>query len=395
MRSRYAVLIILLLLLIVLRVQAKGRVDRIVLTGPAVEGEMILNEPSLVAALSMGSLEDFLAGAFEEPDGKGVAYYDLERQMQVSADRFQTIDRVRFYPGEGIQPGFVHYLGLENGWTEYDGDWFFARPEATAAFRTAFNAHAQPYLVLVQERGHLFMADPVTLVDVVDMAVLDPDARLHAVADGPDATTLYITTANAGFRQHYRIDVADRTACWADVIPPAISQPAGLLWTAGSVAQKLSDEMQGTWLEPIAEKDRRVLLYHPLGRYHNYDYGAEDRGEIPGGILLYTYDRQPRLIDQWQADKRFAQVIEGDSVLYALEAPRGEDRVELYALDGANGEILHSRTLAAGRWSLGHAILDLTSLPAQTRISFADRCRFDGWEIPQTWRMPQAVTANR
>jgi hypothetical protein len=382
------------MLLAVLPVNAKGQASRIILTGPSLEGDKVLTQPLLVSALSMGSLEDFLTGAIEEPVDKGETYYDLERQFQVSTDKFQTIDRVRFYPGEGSQPGYVYYLGLENGWTEYDEKWFFARPEATAAFKTAFDPNARPYLVLMPDNGHLLMADPVTLADVADIELFDFDTQIYDVIDGPDAGTLYINTHDAGFTQHYRVSVADKTVCWADVIPPAAGQPAGALWIAGTVAQELSGTMQGTWLEPIAENNHSVLLYHPLGRYHNYDYGAEDRGEIPGGILVYSYDRQNRLQDHWQAAKRFAEVVAGDGVLYALEAPRGEERVELYALDATNGEILNSRTLSAGRWNIGYSILDLSGIGAQTRINFRERCQYDTWEIPQVWRMPQNLIAS-
>ena len=388
MRGRYVVLVVILLLVTALHVNAKGQANRIVLTGPAVDGEMVLTQPLLTSALSMGSLEDFITGPIKEPADKGEVYYDLERQFEVNGSH-ATIDRVRFYPGE---PGYVYYLGLENGWTEYDKEWFYAKPEASVAFKTAFDPNAQPYLVLMPDNGHLLMADPTSLEDVADIALFNFDTQIFDVMDGPDTGTLYINTHDAGFTQHYRVSLTDKTVCWAEVVPPAVQQPDGMLWSAGMIAQELSSKTPGTWLEPIAENDQTVLLYHPLGRYHNYDYGAEDRGEIPGGILAYSHNNQQR--DHWQSDKGFAQVISGDGVLYAIEAPRGEDRVELYVLDSSNGEILNSRTLGNGHWNIGYSVLDLSRVQARTRLAFPDRCQYSTWEIPQVWRMPQTLVAS-
>lgn len=391
MRGRYILLVVILLLAAV-QVSAKGQASRIILTGPALEGEKVLTQPLLTSLLSMGSLEDFMTGAITEPADKGEVYYDLERQFKVGPDNYATLDHVRFYPGEGNQPGYVYYLGLENGWSEYDEEWFYARPEATEAFRTAFNPNAQPYVVLMPENGHLLMVDPTTLEDVADITLFNFDTQIFDVMDGPDAGTLYINTHDAGFTQHYRVSLSERTVCWSEVVPPAVEQPHGVLWSAGMIAQELSSKTPGTWLEPIAENDQTVLLYHPLGRYHNYDYGAEDRGEIPGGILVYSHNGRQR--DHWQADKGFAQVVAGDGVLYALEAPRGEDRVELYVLDSANGEILNSRSLGEGRWNIGYSVLDLSKIQARTRLASPDRCQYHAWEIPQVWRMPQTLVAS-
>jgi hypothetical protein len=391
MRGRYIVLVVILLLA-ALQVSAKGQANRIVLTGPTIEGEMVLTQPLLTSVLSMGSLEDFMTGEIAEPADKGETYFDLERQFEISANQIATIDRVRFYPGDDAQPGYVYYLGLENGSSEYDKEWFFAKPEATEAFNTAFNPDAQPYVVLMPDNGHLLMADPTSLEDVADIALFTFDTRIDEVMDGPDAATLYINTHDAGYTQHYRVNLSEKTVCWAEVLPPAVSQPASLMWSAGMIAQELSAAMPGTWVEPIAENDQQALLYHPLGRYHNYDYGAEDRGEIPGGILVYSHSNQQR--DHWQADKGFAQVIAGEGVLYAIEAPRGEDRVELYVLDATNGEILTSRVLDEGRWSIGYSVLDLSGLAAQTRLASPDRCPLNSWEIPQVWRLPQTLVAS-
>ncbi len=163
-----------------------------------------------------------------------------------------------------------------------------------------------------------------------------------------------------------------------------------MLWVAGMLADDLSAGMQGTWLEPIdLMGDGLVLLHHPVGRYHHYDYGAEDRDEIPGGVLIYSQVSN-RQVDQWQPDIGFAQVIAGGTLLYGIHAPRGGDRVELYALDGQTGEIMASRGLEDAVWHLGYAVLDLSSLKTWSEVSWLDTCRLSEWEVPQmfrfTWR---------
>jgi hypothetical protein len=98
-----------------------------------------------------------------------------------------------------------------------------------------------------------------------------------------------------------------------------------------------------------------------------------------------------RQVDHWQPDIGFAEVMAGDNRLYTLEAPRGDTRVELYALDGHSGEILRSRALDDGVWHLGYAVLDLTTLTPPNVATYADSCRLHAWEMPYLFQYTTAA----
>jgi hypothetical protein len=386
-KRRYVIFgIAALVLLVAAPLAAKGPTDRIILTGPELESEMILTNPEIVLRLSMGNLEDFRTGIIEEPADPGTVYYELERQYELRAGEFQTFDRVRYYPGARRQTGYVFYVGIENGWSDYDGKWFHATAEAAVTFDTLFDPQAQPYVALLQDTGAVHFVDPVTLADVVQLSLLDDVLPLSHFVDSPDTQTFYLRSDLAGFAQHYRVNLADGTICLVDTLPQSAAQASGALWVAGLMAQEKSRALAGTWLEPIDTlSSGRVLLHHPLGRYHNYDYGAEDRGEIPGGVLVMSQNGG-RLVDHWQPDIGFAQVIAGDHHLYGLHAPRGDTLTELYVLEAHSGEILGSRTLPDSRWSLGFGVLNLTATPSGSEMTLEHTCRLHSWELPQLFR---------
>lgn len=379
MKLRYTLFLLAAVLLLVLPAQAKGPANRIVLTGPNLETPIFLTEPEIIGRLSFGSFEDFLAGAVDEPADPG-DYFELERQFELENDKFQTFDKVRFYP----DPGLIHYLGIVNGWTEYDDRWYPARPEAAVAFRTLFDSNAHPYLVLMQDNGSIHFVEPMTLEEVAQVELFDFPLSHLSVVDGPDTQTLYFSGKLGTLLQHYRLELGKGTVCQVDTAPsPATSE---MLWLVGQMAADLSSSEQGTWLEPINMiSDGQVLLHHPLGRYHIYDYGAEDRGEIPGGILVYSQINN-RQVGHWQQDKGFAQVIAGNGYLYAIQAARGGHEVELYTLDGRTGEIVTSRSLTDNIWHLGYAILDLRGMANWSKLNWPNTCQLSEWEVSQMFR---------
>ena len=108
---------------------AAKQVDHIIITAP--DGTVTpISDPFLVRALGFGSMEQPpLSVPPPRLEGDG---YLLERQSATPNGRaFITFDRVRYYPA-GSQ-GYFFYIGIENGWSEYDGQWFAATPTAVAA----------------------------------------------------------------------------------------------------------------------------------------------------------------------------------------------------------------------------------------------------------------------
>ena len=126
---------------------------------------------------------------------------------------------------------------------------------------------------------------------------------------------------------------------------------------------------EGTWFEFAAARNGQSYLYHPLGRYWLYDYQAEDQGEIEGGI--FVIEQNEDVTTRWQPDGKFAQVIYQAGRMYALQAPRDSDAVDLIALDARDGSVLERRTLEPDVWFLDQAWVDpdviRTSAPLTVR----------------------------
>ncbi|MCZ2099888.1 MAG: hypothetical protein LC121_27220, partial [Anaerolineae bacterium] len=54
---------------------------------------------------------------------------------QMSWGRYVAFDAVRYYPNPDGGRGYVNYLGIINGSSEYDGKWFRANAAGEAALR--------------------------------------------------------------------------------------------------------------------------------------------------------------------------------------------------------------------------------------------------------------------
>lgn len=124
-------LLIGLLLALASSVMAKGPADRVVITTP--NGQTItVTDADLTKPISMAALEALFSPRIAEPAVLGEGY-ELARMMAIGNDQYRIFDRVRFYPvGDR---GYVYYVGIENGWSEYDGRWFEATQPGLAAMR--------------------------------------------------------------------------------------------------------------------------------------------------------------------------------------------------------------------------------------------------------------------
>lgn len=108
---------------------AKGGFDFITITGPERKEELKITDSNLT--------EDFFAFAnFSEdktraPADPGIGYEITRHYVQGAGD--VIFDRLHYYP----ETGFVFYDGIENGESEYDGEWYTANPEIKAGFESA------------------------------------------------------------------------------------------------------------------------------------------------------------------------------------------------------------------------------------------------------------------
>jgi hypothetical protein len=118
---------------------AKGGFDFITIAGP--------NLKEAVRVTDMALTEDFFtfANFYEDktkaPADPGEGYEVL--RYYVDGNREIIFDRLHYYP----ETGLVFYDGIENGESEYDGEWYTSNPEIKALFESALliqNAAAAP-----------------------------------------------------------------------------------------------------------------------------------------------------------------------------------------------------------------------------------------------------------
>lgn len=156
--------------------QAKGPVHRILISGGDLEGEVVITDVGLTSLLSLGYFEDFMAGEIEPPETLSEGY-TLVRQFR-NGSTYQTFDRTVYYPNEKGERGYVHYLGIENGSSGYDGKWYSVLPEGEMAMqRTLVSLSLTPFLLAVTETGEIYLLDPVTLEQVSVLSIYDDQAK--------------------------------------------------------------------------------------------------------------------------------------------------------------------------------------------------------------------------
>ena len=346
MRLRF--LLVAVLLLMAASVQAKGPADRIIVTGPTIAGEMLLTLPETNYLLSFAVMEDFSAGAVDEPVSAGSTFYEMERQFLTNDGDFQTFDRSRFYP----ESGYVFYVGVEDGWSEYDNKWFHARPEARELIEAWFNLDAKPALVLMGASDIQFI-DPSSLVELKRVALPGGVTRVLGFVDGPDAGTFDVTAVGVdGTAMDYRVDLVRRTLCEISQKRTSAADSVGIPWIVADVVAQQNRLFKLAHFEAIdVFSNRRALLYQPDSLM------VDD--PIPGGILVASLASGKQL-DHWLPDHRFAEVIGGGEHLYALETLG--DEVLLSQVNRSDGRVLRTMQLSADSWSLGYGLFDLSNL---------------------------------
>ena len=131
MRTRIG-LVLMLALLIALALpgltSAKGPASRIVIVGPGLDGELVLEgDMAVLIPISFAMLEDFMQPV--DPPARPAPGFELTRFFETNPGQYVPFDRVAYHPAPDGEPGLVHYLGIVNGSSEYDGRWFRTTPK--------------------------------------------------------------------------------------------------------------------------------------------------------------------------------------------------------------------------------------------------------------------------
>lgn len=117
---------------------AKGPPQKITISGGDLPGEIeIINDESTLNALAMMQLEDHRTLTPDAPENISGDGYLITRYYEVSSGRYVAFDEVRYYPNPDGGRGYLNYVGLVNGSSEYDGKWFRPSASGEAALQVA------------------------------------------------------------------------------------------------------------------------------------------------------------------------------------------------------------------------------------------------------------------
>ena len=115
-------------------VLAKGGFSFIAITGSDFKGEIRSTDPALTE--DFFAFADFYRNKTKAPADPGVGYeitrYYIEGRGEI------PFDRLHYYP----ETGFVYYDGIVNGSSEYDGEWYSAKPEIKSVFESTLSVRS-------------------------------------------------------------------------------------------------------------------------------------------------------------------------------------------------------------------------------------------------------------
>jgi hypothetical protein len=115
---------------------AKGGFDFITVTGPDLNEAIRVTDSNLTE--DFFTFANFYEDKTKPPADPGTGYEITRHYEQGVSDI--VFDRLHYYP----ETGLVFYDGIENGDSEYDGEWYNANPEIKAVFESALISSAAP-----------------------------------------------------------------------------------------------------------------------------------------------------------------------------------------------------------------------------------------------------------
>ncbi|HBY92719.1 MAG TPA: hypothetical protein DEP84_01955 [Chloroflexi bacterium] len=117
---------------------AKGPPDKVTITGPGLKNAIEITNRELLPAFGLAEFEDVRSGTIEVPKvGEG---YEITSYFK-SGSTYRAFDRARYHPDPAGGRGYVFYIGIVNGWSEYDGKWFHVSEQGEQAMQRILAEH--------------------------------------------------------------------------------------------------------------------------------------------------------------------------------------------------------------------------------------------------------------
>ncbi len=129
--------------------RADGGFDYIAVKGPGIIGEIDVTQAALTEDYFV--FADFTQGSIPAPANPGQGYQIVRLYVVFEDDKPRNVpfDELHYYP----YTGYVYYVGVVDGTSEYDGKWYAANPAAEAPFRGVLFQRALlawvPFVLLV------------------------------------------------------------------------------------------------------------------------------------------------------------------------------------------------------------------------------------------------------
>ncbi|GEM_PF-5090253 len=132
---RFASLLLLATLLFpALPLDAKGRPDKVVLSGPGLKQPIEIADRQTLDVLGIGGLENRELSYSDKVPAVGEGY-DLVRYIEEPGRKPIAFDHVRYFPKAADGHSYVFYVGLVDvgSWTSFENKWYTVNPAGQAA----------------------------------------------------------------------------------------------------------------------------------------------------------------------------------------------------------------------------------------------------------------------
>jgi hypothetical protein len=166
-------------LLTAIGVSAKGGFDFITIAGPDLKEALRITDPAL--SEDFFTFANFYEDKSKAPTDPGKGYEITRHYVQGMGDII--FDRLHYYP----ETGFVFYDGIENGDSEYDGEWYTANPDIKTVFEETLavspmdeiRSNASTSTLQVQTRPSVPVSQIIVLTIMSIAAILSLTYRLR------------------------------------------------------------------------------------------------------------------------------------------------------------------------------------------------------------------------
>lgn len=274
---------------------AKGPANKIVITGPGVEGELEITDQETLNSLSMTRLEDFLHGQLENPPLVGDEGYEMTRYFETGPEQFRPFDKVVYYPVPEEGRGYIFYDGIIDGSSEYDDHWFNATPEGYATMQRILSGdEIASYLILSDDKNSIQLISPETLAAVGSVDFPDEwNSIAHILADA-NGETLFFSANQGSSTQQFALDFTSNTRCWLSnseqVITTSLNGQEIFLASKSNNSEQARFEVfdAQTWVEKLS-----VAVPDTMPQQQFYP--------SPDGRWIYvlSYDERSATLYQW------------------------------------------------------------------------------------------------